>query len=80
LSNSAQLLIQARYEQLTLKANALREELHTEIEKMLNDIIKFKVHIQKNLEDYEGFVVDEVEHELGGDDEGREDTHDVEMM
>ena len=46
---------------------------------MLNDIIKFKVHIQKNLEDYEGFVVDEVEQELGGDDEGREDTQDVEM-
>jgi kinetochore protein NDC80 len=69
----------ARYEQLTLRANALREELHTEIEKMLNDIIKFKVHIQKNLEDYEGFVVDEVEHELGGDDEQRDDTQDVNM-
>jgi kinetochore protein NDC80 len=67
----------ARYEQLTLKANALREELHTEVEKMLNDIIKFKVHIQKNLEDYEGFVVEEVEQELGG--EGGEDTQDVEM-
>lgn len=46
---------------------------------MLNDIIKFKVHIQKNLEDYEGFVVDEVEHELGGDDEIGDDTPDVEM-
>lgn len=61
-----------RYEQLTLRANALREELHTEIEKMLNDIIKFKVHVQKSLEDYEGFVVEEVEAELGGhgEDEG----------
>jgi len=46
---------------------------------MLNDIIKFKVHIQKNLEDYESFVVDEVEHELGGDDEGVNDTQDVDM-
>lgn len=54
-----------RYEQLTLKANSLREELHTEIERMLNDIIKFKVHVQKSLEDYEGFVVEEVEAELG---------------
>ncbi|KAH7323756.1 HEC/Ndc80p family-domain-containing protein [Rhexocercosporidium sp. MPI-PUGE-AT-0058] len=85
LTESVQLMEQREmntnieYEQLTLKANALREELHTEIEKMLNDIIKFKVHIQKNLEDYEGFVVDEVEHELGGDDEEREDTQDVEM-
>ena len=45
---------------------------------MLNDIIKFKVHIQKNLEDYEGFVVDEVEQELGGDD-AREDTQGAEV-
>lgn len=67
-----------RYEQLTLRANALREELHTEIEKMLNDIIKFKVHIQKSLEDYEGFVVEEVEQELGGDGEMQEETLQVE--
>jgi len=52
---------------LTLRADALREQLHTEIEKMLNDIIKFKVHVQKSLEDYEGFVVEEVEQELAGD-------------
>ena len=57
-----------RYEQLTLRANSLREELHTEIERMLNDTIKFKVHIQKNLEDYEGFVADELEKELGSDE------------
>ncbi len=53
-----------RYEQLTLRANSLREELHTEVERILNDVIKFKVHVQKSLEDYEGFVVDEVELEL----------------
>lgn len=46
---------------------------------MLNDIIKFKVHIQKNLEDYEGFVVDEVENELGGEEETRDDTRDIDM-
>ncbi|CAL3968765.1 unnamed protein product [Diplocarpon coronariae] len=85
LTESVQLMEQREmntnieYEQLTLRANALREELHTEIEKMLNDIIKFKVHIQKNLEDYEGFVVDEVEHELGGDEEARDDTQNIEM-
>ena len=56
-----------RFEQLTLKANSLREELHTEVEKMLNDIIKFKIHVQKSLEDYEGFVVNEVEQELAGE-------------
>ena len=62
-------LTQSRYEQLTHRANALREELHTEVERMLNDIIKFKVHIQKSLEDYEGFVVEEAEQELAGDGE-----------
>ena len=51
------------YEQLTLRAAALREELHTEIERMLNDVIRFKVHIQKSLEDYEQFVAEEVEKE-----------------
>jgi kinetochore protein NDC80 len=29
----------------------------------LNDIIRFKVHIQKSLEDYEQFVSEEVERE-----------------
>lgn len=52
-----------RYEQLTHQAAALREELHTEVERMLNDIIRFKVHVQKSLEDYEQFVADEVERE-----------------
>ena len=63
------LLTRSRYEQLKDRADTLREELHTEIEKMLNDIIKFKVHIQKSLEDYEGFVLEEVEQELGAEDE-----------
>ncbi|KAI1805337.1 HEC/Ndc80p family-domain-containing protein [Daldinia bambusicola] len=84
LTESVQLMEQREmntnieYEQLTLRANALREELHTEIEKMLNDIIKFKVHIQKNLEDYEGFVTDELEKELGSD-EMQDDTRGVDI-
>ena len=41
---------------------------------MLNDIIKFKVHIQKSLEDYEGFVVEEVEQELGSEVEPMGET------
>lgn len=52
-----------RYEQLTLRASALREELHTELERMLNDVIKFKIHIQGSLEAYEEFVAQEVERE-----------------
>ncbi|KAI4166187.1 MAG: hypothetical protein LQ342_000073 [Letrouitia transgressa] len=72
--------VNIEYEQLTLKANALREELHTEIERMLNDIIKFKVHIQKSLEDYEGFVVEEVEQELGGEGEENELQEDLQQQ
>jgi kinetochore protein NDC80 len=79
LLSALPLLIIFRYEQLTLRANALREELHTEVERMLNDIIKFKVHIQKNLEDYEGFVVEEVEQELGGVDDENDDTRAMDL-
>lgn len=76
LSESVQLMEQREmntnieHEQLVLRANALREELHTGIESMLNDVIKFKVHVQKGLEDYESFVADEVEQELGAEDLG----------
>jgi kinetochore protein NDC80 len=67
-----------RYEQLVLQANALREELHTEIDRMLNDVIKFKIHVQKSLDDYEGFVTEELEKELGSD-EMQEDTRQMDM-
>lgn len=46
--------------------------------RMLNDVIKFKMHVQKNLEDYESFVADELEKELGSDDMGDE-TRQVDM-
>lgn len=52
-----------RYEHLTLRAGTVREELHTEVERLLNDVIRFKVHVQKSLEDYEQFVADEAEQE-----------------
>jgi kinetochore protein NDC80 len=28
---------------------------------MIDDIVRFKLHVQKNLEDYEQFIADEVE-------------------
>jgi kinetochore protein NDC80 len=59
-----------RYEQLTLRANSLREELHTETNRMLSDVIKFKMHIQKSINEYEEFVTDELARELGGDELG----------
>ena len=83
LTESVQLMEQREmntnleYEQMTVASSALREELHTELERMLNDIIKFKVHIQSSLEGYEEFVAQEVEREceaqereeMGADDE-----------
>ncbi|KAK3708638.1 kinetochore-associated Ndc80 complex subunit ndc80 [Vermiconidia calcicola] len=69
LTESVQLMEQREmgtnleYEQLTLRSSSLREELHTELERMLNDVIKFKIHIQGSLEAYEEFVAQEVERE-----------------
>lgn len=40
---------------------------------MLNDVIKFKMHVQRSLEEYETFVADELEQELGFDDQQMED-------
>ncbi|KAL3962694.1 hypothetical protein ACCO45_004217 [Purpureocillium lilacinum] len=84
LTESVQLLEQREinttieYEQLVLRASSLREELHTEIDRMLNDVIKFKIHVQKNLDDYEGFVADELEKELGVE-EPRDETQAMDM-
>ncbi|KAJ4382200.1 kinetochore-associated Ndc80 complex subunit ndc80 [Didymella sp. IMI 355093] len=67
LGESVQLMVQREmavnieYEQLQLRANALREELHTEIERMLDDIVRFKLHVQRSLEEYEEFIADEVQ-------------------
>lgn len=47
---------------------------------MLNDIIKFKLHVQKNLEDYEGLVLEEVERELQMDDLGEEQAQGPEQQ
>ncbi|KAK5125779.1 hypothetical protein LTR85_012055 [Meristemomyces frigidus] len=52
------------HDQLTQRSATLREELHTELERMLNDIIRFKIHVQSSLEGYEEFVAQEVEREF----------------
>ncbi|KAK1771829.1 HEC/Ndc80p family-domain-containing protein [Phialemonium atrogriseum] len=84
LTESVQLMeqremnINIEHEQLTLRSSALREELHTELVRMINDVIKFKMHVQKSLEEYEFFVADELEKELGSD-EMRDETRAVEL-
>lgn len=57
------------HEQLTLHVAALRHDLRKQIEGILGEAVKFKMHVQKSLEDYEGFVVEEVEAELGDEEE-----------
>lgn len=41
---------------------------------MLGDVIKFKMHIQQGLEEYESFVADELEHELGPNEASEEEA------
>ena len=83
LTESVQLMEQREmntnleYEHLTIRAAALREELHTQIERMLNDVVKFKVHIQKSLEDYEQFVAEEMEKELEDGEDGLDQDDDM---
>ena len=57
-------MVRCRFDQLTNRSNDLREQLHTELERMITDIIKFKIHIQQSLENYEDFVAQEVEREV----------------
>lgn len=45
---------------------------------MLNDIIKFKIHVQQSLEGYEEFVAQEVEREVEEQDSAL--ARDVEEM
>ncbi|GIZ37604.1 hypothetical protein CKM354_000104700 [Cercospora kikuchii] len=55
--------VNLEYEQLTFRAAELREELHTELERILKTVVDFKIHIQTSLESYEEFVAEEVERE-----------------
>ncbi|KEF52286.1 uncharacterized protein A1O9_11526 [Exophiala aquamarina CBS 119918] len=56
------------WEAMREEAARVREELHSGIERCLEDVIRFKVHVQKGLEEFEGWVGDEVELELLGDE------------
>ncbi|KJX94426.1 hec ndc80p family protein [Zymoseptoria brevis] len=55
--------VNLEYEQMTFRAAELREELHTELERILKYVVDFKIHIQGTLENYETFVAGEVESE-----------------
>ncbi|KAK1811206.1 kinetochore-associated Ndc80 complex subunit ndc80 [Friedmanniomyces endolithicus] len=76
--------VNLEYEQLGIRAAALREDMHTELERMLNDVIKFKIHVQTSLVKHEGFVAQEVEREIEEQQqwagEGREEDGDEDVM
>lgn len=42
-----------RRDQLEHATHVLREKLHGEVDKMLHEVIKFKLHIQESLEGHE---------------------------
>jgi kinetochore protein NDC80 len=56
------------WESMREEAARVREELHSGVERCLEDVIRFKVHVQKGLEEFEGWVGEEVEVELLGDE------------
>lgn len=60
--------VQVAWESMREEAARVREELHSGVERCLEDVIRFKVHIQKGLEEFEGWVGEEVEVELLGDE------------
>ncbi len=59
------------WEGMQEEAGRIREELHSGIERILEEVVNFKVHVQKGLEEFEGWVTEEVEGELEG--EGQKD-------
>lgn len=62
---------QVCWEGMQEQAGLVREELHGGVEKMLEEVVRFKLHIQKSLEEWERGVTEEVERELeGGEEEG----------
>lgn len=55
---------QLAWEAVQAEAAALRERLHRAVEALLEDVVRFKVRVQRGLEEFEGWVGDEVEAEL----------------
>ena len=56
--------VQLAWEGMKQEADRVREELHGGVERILEDIVRFKLHVKEGLEDFEGWVGKEVEEEL----------------
>lgn len=63
--------VRIEYDQMVHQCEQQREKLHSEVERIINDIVNFKVHIQKSLEDYEEVTGRERDEALGIGEEER---------
>lgn len=62
--------VQLAYEGMRVEAERVREEVHGGVERILEDVVRFKLRIKEGLEVFEGWVGEEVEGELlGGEEE-----------
>ncbi|KAI5788458.1 HEC/Ndc80p family-domain-containing protein [Geopyxis carbonaria] len=60
--------INMEYDQLFHAQTALREKLHAETKRIVEDVVEFKVHIQRNLGEYEERAEKELQEHLAGGD------------
>lgn len=60
--------VQVAWEGMREEAGKVREQLHGQVERALEEVVRFKMHVQRGLEEFEGWVAEEVEAELVGDD------------
>ncbi|KAK5097885.1 kinetochore-associated Ndc80 complex subunit ndc80 [Lithohypha guttulata] len=59
--------VQIVWEGMTQEADRVRDELHGGVERILEDVVKFKLHVKEGLEVFEGWAMKEVEEELEED-------------
>jgi len=69
--------VQLAWEGMKQEADRVREEVHGGVERILEDVVKFKLHIKEGLEVFEGWVGEEVEAELMEDGAGYDGEGDV---
>lgn len=69
--------VQLAWEGMKQEADRVREEVHGGVERILEDVVRFKLHIKEGLEVFEGWVGEEVEGELMEDGPGYADDGEV---
>lgn len=59
-----ELAVTMEWERMRDEATRVRERLHDAVERVIEDVVRFKMHVQRGLEEFEGWVGEEVEQEL----------------